>query len=203
MKKLLAVGALLAVSAAHAQLAYTGGTQTPFVGDYSAPPVLTPDFAEGLVDPTIWSLGDNPLRVTFLGKEAAHIDQFILNGSLVLDNLASAPTSYGPFALSAGALDFKFKDTSDGSEVPNGGNLLAFASYAVLGSFDEAGAFTPWAGYSGEFQYVIGFNDGAKVDADYDDLVIGITAIPEPETYALMLAGLAAVGFMARRRKVQ
>ena len=30
---------------------------------------------------------------------------------------------------------------------------------------------------------------------------VNVTAIPEPETYALMLAGLGAIGFMARRRK--
>ena len=28
-----------------------------------------------------------------------------------------------------------------------------------------------------------------------------VTPVPEPETYALFMAGLAAVGFMARRRK--
>ena len=30
---------------------------------------------------------------------------------------------------------------------------------------------------------------------------VALTAVPEPETYLLMLAGLAAVGFVARRRK--
>ena len=32
-------------------------------------------------------------------------------------------------------------------------------------------------------------------------IVSSIGAIPEPETYALFLAGLGAIGFMARRRK--
>jgi len=30
----------------------------------------------------------------------------------------------------------------------------------------------------------------------------GVTPVPEPETYALMMAGLAAVGWLSRRRKV-
>ncbi len=30
---------------------------------------------------------------------------------------------------------------------------------------------------------------------------VSVTAVPEPETYAMLLAGLGAVGFMSRRRK--
>lgn len=36
-----------------------------------------------------------------------------------------------------------------------------------------------------------------------DDLSFNVVPIPEPETYALMLAGLGLVGFVARRRKQQ
>lgn len=34
-----------------------------------------------------------------------------------------------------------------------------------------------------------------------DDLYLGVAAIPEPGTYAMLLAGLGLVGFMVRRRR--
>lgn len=40
-------------------------------------------------------------------------------------------------------------------------------------------------------------------DNDYNDMVVSMTvsAVPEPETFAMMLAGLGFVGFAARKKK--
>lgn len=42
---------------------------------------------------------------------------------------------------------------------------------------------------------------GSTASLNFGGSVTLTQAIPEPETYALMLAGLGAIGFMARRRK--
>jgi hypothetical protein len=40
----------------------------------------------------------------------------------------------------------------------------------------------------------------SSVYAQVDNINLSVAAVPEPETYALMLAGLGLVGFVARRR---
>ena len=52
---------------------------------------------------------------------------------------------------------------------------------------------------SDDYSLIPGVLHAYKVSAT--DLGTYITPVPEPETYALMLAGLGLVGFMARRRK--
>lgn len=203
MKRLLFVFALAAVSAtAGAQVTFTGGTDITSIAGYN------PDGSAGsIVDPggvenASITTSAGVMTATFLGFEAVDKNTYGFSaGSGMLSNngmLNSTETGF----TSAGMLNFTFADMTTGTTVGNGGNASsAYTSYAVLGSFAD-GSFTPYT-MGGLYDIVLGFNDGARVDADYDDMVVGlrVTPVPEPETYALMLAGIGAVGFMRRRRK--
>ena len=205
----LLLGAALAlrIGAADATLTLVGGTETHFAG-FDAPPVATSVQSSGLQDTLI--ISDSPLdaiSLKYLGSDAGHdLNQFYINSALIFDTNAVVLSSYGTF-FAGSPLAFKFKDASDGSAVSNGGNLLAYASYVVLGTFDTAGAFTPYT-KNGEFSYVLGFNDGQRIDADYDDLVVGIRlgaalteTVPEPATISLVLCAFAAMSAIERRRR--
>jgi hypothetical protein len=203
MKQLLSALALTALAtSAGAQVTFVGGTDRASFINYNPNGVaagLAP--TGGKEDATINTTA-GVLTATFLGMEALDTDTFTFNiGAFgTLNNKVGPPSISGP--VGAGALNFSFADLFAGTTVGNGGNPGSdFTSYAVLGTFNGA-VFTP-ATLAGAYDLIIGFNDGLRVDADYDDMVVGlkVVAIPEPETYALLLAGLGAVGFIARRRQ--
>ncbi|RDH96609.1 PEP-CTERM sorting domain-containing protein [Caldimonas thermodepolymerans] len=200
-RHLLALGLAAATTAASAQLSVSG-PDTTFGGYDGTPATYTGTLSSGTFNGLLDTGLGGTLTVTFLGKDDAwHNNTLTFAGGTVIDNQTTAVGTSYTFDVAAGPLDFLFTDLTDGDTVANGGPSSAYGSYVVVPG-SAVGAGNP---AYGQYDFILGFNDGHLYDADYDDLVVGISLVPvpEPETYALMLAGLGAIGFMARRRRRQ
>ena len=148
---------------------------------------------------------------TYLGNESGYTNQFLtVSGTTMLLESSSIGSHVNKTVAAPGYLDFKFNETKNGNVV----------SYAVNGGFWSTGTSIGLIGTSmkvhsgnakGSYAYIIGFNDHAgnnKSLGDWDDFVVGVifvsaAPVPEPETYAMLLAGLGLLGAVARRRNAR
>lgn len=113
----------------------------------------------------------------------------------------------------AGTLDAGFRYTALGSS-----SLLAVGDYVIVMTMPQLNADTQIINATGvttaaEITWINSAFDGGSVLAyptTFGAFAIGMfgpnfefgaAAVPEPETYAMMLAGLGALGFVARRRR--
>jgi PEP-CTERM motif len=139
--------------------------------------------------------GPGEVTYTFLGKEASNTNTFFglfdpgaTAGQIVTTDLAGTSKTQSNVN---GALEFSFKTSTPGSLVVSNG-------WAT----NTAPTFAIFDGGTSGYEYILGYSDaGGLNDRDFDDMVIGVNAIPEPQTYALILAGLGVVSFVARRRR--
>ncbi len=145
--------------------------------------------------------GATRLKFEFLGSESGFFDSFRVgsttlfseNVSGLIDNWAS-PIDLGTIAYSSGPINNWFFDSVQGL-TNQGIGTKAFGFFIPRG-LSAGDVFRSRVLY-------IGFDDQPQnPDDNHDDLIIRITAaIPEPATWAMMIAGFGLVGFAARRRR--
>lgn len=143
------------------------------------------------------------IAFTYLGQESGYNNMFHLNiNGTHLYESNPVGTTIGSGVSGPGAINFSFEGNT-GRFAVNGGSWATGTSIGLIGMNMNVTSGPAAATYD----FILGYNDsaGAATLGDWDDFVVGVNfvaaPIPEPETYAMMLAGLGLLGIAARRRK--
>ena len=208
IKKSVCAIALVA-SALSAQADPTFSLSAGTTSNLAANPFFSATAAQlGIAVPTV-TIGNlavqgGPADVTYsyLGSEAGFQDKAFhtLPNTLLFTTPGSTGGAFStacgicvssPFFIANGSLPFQF--VSPLGTINNGSNGAAEPNFGVWLSADATTAY-------------LFFNDkGAGPDADFDDMIIkatlSVSKVPEPSTYAMLLAGLGIMGAVVRRRR--
>lgn len=137
----------------------------------------------------------------YLGYEAGYTNTLADGSGMVFDNKVSAVFSTGSANLGTAV----FNNPAGSSMNVSLTGTEHVDIYKASGSFLREVTGSSWF-EDGKEYYIIGFNDGYRGDADYDDIVVAIdaTAMHTPIPSAVLLLGsgiMGLAGFGLRRRR--
>ena len=148
-------------------------------------------------------------------RKAGYSVAFVSDNVLSFDSDNSAGDIYTTATFSNGSINFDYRslNTADGGAYvgisegfPDGHVWLAGSStsYVTDNPLLNDGN---WHHYSVAFTgtghvMLEQFANGTPGQAMFRNLSVTVSAVPEPETYAMMFAGLALFGFLRRRKSV-
>jgi len=198
--------AALACGAASAQTVFTGFTNGCF-GAACAPETTNAGASDVLAGSGL-TYNNSTFNVVSAGGVAGLGSTGMLTPAGNVDNLGSWILSGSPFSYGGNSFTLRVSFTAPPGTTPSSalftstliGNVISTDNGGLFIDFDNTPrAFTFTGGAFNLIVQDVSLTPGATPVASTG--FINVTSVPEPETYALFLAGLGAVGFMARRRK--
>lgn len=116
--------------------------------------------------------------------------------------LGAYNTNYGAGMIFDEAYQNQSGYTADGSNLVSYGYLYSYVNaFGLSTSFNQNWARTVQAGdYGGSYFYIYGNSGYASFQGTPSTISIN-SPVPEPEAYAMLLAGLGLLSFTAKRRK--
>lgn len=172
--KFIALAAMLAGSiatSAHAG-SYNGGPSTPDI-----------QLEQNSTNPSYWTAGFSHTPVNAAS-------------GFFTDVFTFTPSPTTPVWASGGVINFSLFGFGDLGSITASLNNNAFTASAT-----QPGVFTLAPVYLGAGPLTLTVSGIVSSGGGSYGGNINVLAVPEPETYAMMLGGLGLLGFMARRRK--
>lgn len=172
-----------------------------FIATVALAALSAPALAENCADTSFSALASSSCRGSFTGNingnasETTYL-QSQFGGSFTYlgksDDAGSGPFTSNPTVSTNGTLTF---------DSPLAGSFVIGLKAANNYSYYLFNAASPVSSLTFDSTAGVATNQNG-IAQNLSHAALYVQAVPEPQTYGLMLAGLAALGFMVRRRRV-